>query len=339
VKPHNFLSVKMGLVFCGCPHSVWGLLLLIASIQVFISLIILPVTVQIFEASVDVRTALYTNENKAAAVDAGMTYQFSAGAGGLTSTSGAIYTTTIDPLTNASTTSSYIPASGYSAQLAYEQATRNTWETLMYNSRNLNAPASFYAPTTLFVPMYVPTNYPANTVYSIYLSVSGTNFLQDATGGKNLIVPTAVTSKQVRSGIDITANPTFGNAGINENAAKMFTACVTSAMIRVELFGAFFGFQSIMSVIYFAYVAKCYKNDSAPTAGSSIAILGMIGMFCAYSCAYSNTNLIGIKNIIEDIFLTGSGIGMFLANPLIAILNLMWPLSIVYSLYATKHND
>eukprot|EP00475_Leptophrys_vorax_P021785 TRINITY_DN2959_c0_g1_i1.p1 TRINITY_DN2959_c0_g1~~TRINITY_DN2959_c0_g1_i1.p1 ORF type:complete len:331 (-),score=92.05 TRINITY_DN2959_c0_g1_i1:90-1082(-) len=327
-------------VYCGLAHSTWGLLLLFASIQLFISLVYFPATITIFQASASIRSALSTNEQKWAAVDSGMTYTISGyQLNSLTSTTGTVYVSFIDPITNQTNSSSYVPASARVAEFEANQAQRQVWDAIYGNTKVLSY-ASVANPTTFFSPVALATNSPSNTKFDVYLDVNNNVLNLLTTGGRPLVPSYAMYSKAVRTGVDTNSTATsVSNLGIQENAAKQFTTAVSASLFREELFGAFFSFQTLMAMVFFLYVFKCYKNESSPVAGSAIAWLGGIGMFAAYASTFSDYNVVGVNSLITGDWITGSLIGNFIANPYIAILNILWPLNIVYSVYATKAFD
>eukprot|EP00475_Leptophrys_vorax_P003227 TRINITY_DN1188_c0_g1_i1.p1 TRINITY_DN1188_c0_g1~~TRINITY_DN1188_c0_g1_i1.p1 ORF type:complete len:378 (+),score=100.49 TRINITY_DN1188_c0_g1_i1:38-1171(+) len=311
--------------YCGCGHSIWGMLLLFSVVQVFLTSSLFPGIVEIFDASVAVRSARTNVESAAAAVDATRT---------VTSNSTA-YMTTL----------SYAPGSGANGILMWESA---AVAPSNYQVLNLNYMDAMLRTTAVYnryfsfsksaawadiniqsVASKVDPNSGATLAVDIYLVPSTSFYFANS----NNVRVTASAAAQKLGNLDFS---TYQNVSLNVYTAyeKKVSAILTDSLVRTEAFAGFFFLQWIVGLAFFGLALKHYQLQSVPTVLPILATVGLLFMFLGWVVGWFYNSPWTLTSLFSTYLTTsGSTFTEYAATPYVGLLILNWVLLLIYSNY------
>jgi len=305
--------------FWGCSHSSWGMLLLFASINLFLSLILFPATVEIYDISTKIRTARAKVESAASSVDANTVFDPTALAVSATTT--PVATTTI---------AAYLKATN---QLANVQAMNTYNEALLFWSNTYTAVflGSIFAPQTIDY-YFIPQSVNNGATQTAQLDMMATITLSTGTSSTN------PQTAQTLGTLTIAPAPVNASIGSYNAMEKAVTAGIETPLARLETIGAFYFFQTIMAVVAFIYFVRCYRREEGPRHGIVICAIGFMAMYIGWLAGFNRRSIIDVGGLF-GFWLTDSVASSvinwlgFLGSPFLGLILLFWILMTVYCSY------
>jgi hypothetical protein len=324
--------------FCGCAHDLWGMLLIFAAFNLFLHLAYSPSVFEVYNVSADIRSALKNCETKYAAVDSAVGSYTYTGTGSTATTNNAAFESSLNTLAALTATGRLNPSTIAAARAANEA------QMYLYQNISMKTAGRSYLASTATVGWTAKayyTDYPKYFQMGIYLypSRSGTGASPSVgvfSSTRVLNTPSVYSSTNVRS-VDLTTTQTISSLGLWEKAAKLQTTMVTSALSRTEAYAVFLFFGTLVSLFQFAYLIWCYKRSYVPSWSWIFALVGMVCMFFCYTIGYNPYGIDDPTNM-TTLEVLGSPLtsSSLVAAPALAVLNLLWPFELVYSIYLLK---
>jgi hypothetical protein len=305
--------------YCGCGHSAWGLLLLFSVVQVFLTSSLFPGIVEIFDASVHIRSSRTAVESAATELDKWRIYDTgvstdpnalaAAAAGGVPQTTPPNW--------------QYLQLKKTDAQLVFD--------TVMARYLNAISYPTYPTGSTVYgIPTYVNASGFTETG-QIYLQFSTAFALSDGTRQVTTSVPPAI---NLGNAVFTTARNISG-LKVETNYEKQLTTFITGSLARTEAFAAFFFLQWVIGLAFFGVALKKYAQNAAPTPLPALAVVGLLLIFFGWVVGWYY-NSPWLLNSLFSTFLSGSIIGSFGAQPFVGLLILVWILLFIYAHYSIQ---